>query len=129
MNSLDRRLALAWRGEDHRLSLPVRIDEHGDEILALLGGRLVEGEGSEVGEVETAQRLGDVVLDDPPQPLVGDADDPGHRQHWHRPHQGHIAACSNKRVKPLPSRAHGTLTRFTPCSGQSVRGTRAVIRQ
>ena len=61
---LDRRLALAWRGEDHRLFLPVRIDEHGDIILALLGDRLVEGEGSEVGEVETPQRLGDVVLDE-----------------------------------------------------------------
>jgi len=41
-----------------------------------------------------------------------------------------IAACPNSDVKPLYSRAHGTLARFTPCSGQSVRGgTRAVIRQ
>ena len=71
----------------------------------------------------------ELAFDDPPQPLVGDADDPGHRQHLASPAPGSIAACSNKRVKPLPSRAHGTLTRFTPCSRQSVRGTRAVIRQ
>ena len=101
---LDRRLALAWRGENHRLFLTVRIDEHGDVILALFGGRLVEGEGSEVGEVETPQRLGDVVLDDPPQPLVGDADDPGHRQHWHLPHQGHRRLFEQKgEAAPLSS--------------------------
>ena len=37
-----------------------------------------------------------------------------------------IATCSNSSVKRLPSRAHGTVIRNTPCSGQSVRGTLAV---
>jgi len=37
------------------------------------------------------------------------------------------AACSNSSVKRLPSRAQGTLIRSTPCSGQSVRGTLAVM--
>ena len=39
------------------------------------------------------------------------------------------AACSNKSVNPLPSRAHGTVIRLTPCSGQTVRGILAVIMQ
>ncbi len=40
-----------------------------------------------------------------------------------------IAACSNMSVKRLPTRAHGTRIRLTPWSGQSVRGTLAVMVQ
>jgi len=35
------------------------------------------------------QRLGNRVPDYPPQPLVGDADEPGHGQHRHLPDQDH----------------------------------------
>jgi hypothetical protein len=81
-----------------------------------------------LGEVEALHGLADVVADDAPQALVGDADEAGGGQHRHLTHSI-IATCSNSSVKRLPSRAHGTVIRRTPCSGQSVRGTLAVMEQ
>src|SRR5512134_2226192 len=58
-------------------------------VVAPLGSRLIEGERREAGKVESPKRLGDVMLDDPPQPLVGDAAEPSRRQHRHLPDEGH----------------------------------------
>jgi len=58
-------LALARGGEDHRLLLGIEIDAHEDVVVAALGRRLIEPDHG----------LQDIVLDDAPQPLVGDADD------------------------------------------------------
>src|SRR5512134_80112 len=63
------------RDEDDRLVLGVEVDEDGDVGLAALGGGLVEADRLEPAEVEACHRLGDVVLDDAPQALIGDADD------------------------------------------------------
>ena len=93
----------------------VQIDEHGDVVVAALGRRLVETERGHAGEIEPGHGLPDIVLDDAPQPLIGDAASTGISRASIR------AACSNKSVNRLPSRAQGTWTRFTPSSGQVVR--------
>ncbi len=49
----------------------------GDIGVAELGRRLVETERGDAGKIEPGHGLPDIVLDDTPQPLVGDADDAG----------------------------------------------------
>jgi hypothetical protein len=66
------------------------------------------------------------MLDDAPQALIGDTDDAGGTG---ISRTSVMATCSNKSVKRLPSRAHGTLIRNTPCSGQSLRGSLAMMEQ
>lgn len=79
----DSLLAPARSDEHHRLVLAVEVDENGDVGVAALGGGLVEADGGDLGQVETRHRLADIVLDDTPQPLVGDLDNACHRQDRH----------------------------------------------
>jgi len=106
--------------------LAVEIDEHGDVVVAALGRRLIEAESLQPAEIEPSHGLPDVVLDDAPQPLVGNADDAGRRQYRHLAREQHRRLLEQER-EPAPLRAHGAWIRLTPCSGQSVRGTLAVI--
>jgi hypothetical protein len=78
---------LAGGGKDHRLGLGIQIDEHGDVVVASLGGGLVEAERLEASEIEPGHGLSDIVIDDAPQPLIGDLHDPRRGQHRHFAHQ------------------------------------------
>jgi len=61
----------------------------GDVVIAPLRRRFVEGKRRQAGKINAFYRLGDVVLDDPPQPLVGDVHEPGRSKHRHHPDQDH----------------------------------------
>lgn len=80
-------LALAGGGEQHRLFPAVEVDEDGDIVVAPLRGGLVEAERLQFPEVEPFHGPGHVEIDDPPQPLVGDADELGGGLHRHFPGQ------------------------------------------
>ena len=67
-------LALAGGDEDHRLVLTVHVDEHGDVVVAALGRGLVQPDRAHPAEIEPGNGPAYIVLDDPPQPFVGDAD-------------------------------------------------------
>ena len=82
-------LALAGGDEDHRLLLGIQIDEHGDIVVSALRRRLVEADRLEPAEIEPGDGLADIVLDDAPQALIGDADDAGGGQHRHLARQDH----------------------------------------
>jgi hypothetical protein len=73
--------------EHHRLFAAIKVDEHGHVGVAPLGRGLIQANGSELAEVEALDRAADIVLDDAPQPLVGDLDDAGGGQHRHLAHQ------------------------------------------
>src|SRR5512134_3191980 len=85
------------RDEDDRLVLGVEVDEDGDVGLAALGGGLVEADRLEPAEVEACHRLGDVVLDDAPQALIGDADDASGGEHRHLAHQHECGLLEQER--------------------------------
>jgi hypothetical protein len=91
-------LALARRGEDHRLVGAVHVDEHGDVVVAALGGRLVQADGAHRAEIELADGARDVVLEDAPQPLVGDAHEAGRRRHRHLARQDQRRLLEQQRV-------------------------------
>ena len=82
-------LAAARGDEDDRLVLGIEVDEHGDVGLPTSAGGLVEADRLQPGEVEALDGLGDVVLDDAPQALIGDADDAGGGQDRHLADQHH----------------------------------------
>jgi hypothetical protein len=78
--------------EHHRLFAAIEIDEHSHVGMAPLGCGLIQADGGELAEIEALDRAADIVLDDAPQPLVGDLDDAGGGQHRHlaHQHQGHL---------------------------------------
>ena len=90
-------LALAGGDEDHWLLLGIEIDEHGDVVVAALGCRLVEAERLQAGEIEPGHGLPDIVLDDAPQPLVGDANDARGGEDWHLARQDHRRLLEQER--------------------------------
>jgi hypothetical protein len=82
------RFFAAPRGhEHHRLFAAIKIDEHRHVGVAPLGRGLIQADGSQFAEVEALDRAADVVLDDAPQPLIGDLDDARGGQHRHLAHQ------------------------------------------
>jgi hypothetical protein len=94
----DAGLSLAGRREDHRLVGAVHVDEHGDEVVAALGGRLVQPDGAHRAEIELVEGACDVVLEDAPQPLVGDAHEAGRRRHRHLARQDQRRLLEQQRV-------------------------------
>jgi hypothetical protein len=54
------------------LVVAIEVDEDGDIGLPALGGGPVEADGLDAGEIEAFHRLADVMLDDPPQALIGE---------------------------------------------------------
>jgi hypothetical protein len=89
-------------------SLAIEIDEHGDVGLAALGGGFVQTHGLGLGEVEAFHSPGDVVLDDAPQALVGDADEAGGGEHRHFADQKERGLLEQEgEAAALPSPGHG----------------------
>src|SRR5208283_4658868 len=80
-------LALARGDKEHRLLGGIEIDEHGDVLVAALGGGLVERDGLDVAEIEVVHGTPDVELQHAPEPLVGDPDDTGGSGDLHFAHQ------------------------------------------
>ena len=98
-------LALAGRDEDDRLVAAVHVDEHGDVVVAAPGRRLVETERAHAAQIEPGDGPADIVIDDPPQPLVGDADEARRRQHRHLAHQDQRGVLEQQRepaARPRP---------------------------
>lgn len=82
-------LALAGYGKEHRLLAAHHVDEDGDVVVSPFGGGLVQTDGLHAGEIEAGDGLSDVVLDDAPQPGIGDLHQASSGQYRHLSHQGH----------------------------------------
>ena len=66
LEGFHRFLALAGGGEHHGGALALQVDEHGDVVVAPLGGRLVQGESLQGLQIKLAKSLAHIVFDDPP---------------------------------------------------------------
>ena len=80
-------LALARRSEQHRLCAPLHVDEDGDVVVAPFACGLVQPDGLHGREVKVGYGLAHIVLDDSPQPLVGNPDDARGSIDWYLPCQ------------------------------------------
>jgi len=102
-------LSLARRGEDHRLVGAVHVDKHGDVVVAALGGRLVQADGAHRAEIERADGARHIILEDAPQPLVGDAHEARRRRHRHLSRQDQRRLLEQQRktaARPSPRHRH-----------------------
>ena len=98
-------LPLAWCSEDHRLVRTVHVDEHGDVVVAALGGRLVQPDRAHRAEIKPTHSAGHVMLEDAPQPLIGDAHEARRRRHRHLAHQDQRRLLEQQRksaARPRP---------------------------
>ena len=76
-------LALDRRDEQHGLAASLHVNEDGDVVMASLAGRFVQTNGLHIRKIKIGHGLAHVMLNDSPQPLVGDPADAGSRIDWH----------------------------------------------
>lgn len=65
-------LPAAGRDKEHRLLAALHVDEHRYVVMAALAGRIIKANTVDSAQVELSNGLFHVVLDNAPQPLVGD---------------------------------------------------------
>ena len=102
-------LALARRHEDDGFDAAIHVDEHGDVFMATLGGGFVETDGAHRPQVERGNGTMNIVPNDAPQPLVGDADEARRGQHRHLAHQNERRLLEQQRksaARPRPRHHH-----------------------
>lgn len=107
--------------QDPRL---VQIHEEAQVMVSPLEARLVDLDPADPGVAHLVPGLLHVVMDHPPDPCVVLPDHAGHRSHRHALHHRSTMA-SDSSVNPLPGRAQGTSTSFTPHASQWTLGIRA----
>ena len=56
-------------------------------LVGAIGRRLIETDRAHTAQIEPGDGPADIVIDDPPQPLVGNSDEARCRQHRHLAHQ------------------------------------------